>query len=809
MAPPRISLLGPASSEAIAVADGGEWTNLPPGVTNDELAYQWERCTAADAGCSPISGATGETYDAGTADVGERLRVQVTAENGAGRLSAYSETSVPIAQSTHSARHAIVYVEGESVMLAEPSGADVHAVLTCSAVGTFGEGCVFLHPSLSPNGQMLAVEVRPKADAPACAANTICPEEDNSPGAQVVVSNFDGSEARVLATGAGQPVWSPEGTSLLVTHTSEGMGGPTSQLETIELKDPQAPSAIALPEGVSSVQSGSFSEGGSRLAYVGKDALSGDWRLYTDGARGGEAIEVSFNGITEPDDPTFLPPSGEGEPEILFSAVDASEAGSPSYGGATPRSLYTGEISGEHLRRITEPGVDYSSPRLAQDGTTVYATERVPAGGGELSKSLASTSRSGAPVKSVSGTGHGSEGGASGPTSDYEEEGHGGEGPHEEPVAKAAGNSQDSLALEFEPDLRVDKSDGFLPISEDWMFKLDGVGKDGEHRSELCLATCKKVKPWQRLTATMPSGRVRYPGESHPAQQELNLTDSIYEWDKQPNFAKKDQTEQEKVDREYPNAQLPHRHVYYALVHIEKHLAIDYWYYYTFNYANGFKGESCQGYVDQRVGRGEGRREEFPCAPTGHDLHQGDWENIAVVLSTKRVGEGSPVPTKFILSQHSHTETLSPGAAKYTNEEHEHKHVEVIAAHGDHANYPMCTRREEFGGTMGYEKQITSAEFGPFSVAKDTICDELSHRSIRGAPEIGQWDVQSGRPENLESRKDTEKFSCWRGIFGDQKGKSLGLGFEEGNSPQAPLRQAEKKFEDKEKLCFQPDNRAS
>lgn len=57
----------------------GTWTNEPTKAT-----YQWLRCNTKGEGCAPISGAEEATYVPVAADVGHALRVEETAENGAG-----------------------------------------------------------------------------------------------------------------------------------------------------------------------------------------------------------------------------------------------------------------------------------------------------------------------------------------------------------------------------------------------------------------------------------------------------------------------------------------------------------------------------------------------------------------------------------------------------------------------------------------------------------------------------------------------------------------------------------------------------
>jgi hypothetical protein len=64
----------------------GSW--LP---TNSTLAYQWESCDTSGAGCSPIPGATAQTYKLTPADVGHTVAVQETgSQNGASSSPAAS-----------------------------------------------------------------------------------------------------------------------------------------------------------------------------------------------------------------------------------------------------------------------------------------------------------------------------------------------------------------------------------------------------------------------------------------------------------------------------------------------------------------------------------------------------------------------------------------------------------------------------------------------------------------------------------------------------------------------------------------------
>jgi hypothetical protein len=63
----------------------GKWKNEVSSYT-----FKWLRCEPAGPPCSPISGATGETYVLGEADVNHTIEVEETAENASGKGSATS-----------------------------------------------------------------------------------------------------------------------------------------------------------------------------------------------------------------------------------------------------------------------------------------------------------------------------------------------------------------------------------------------------------------------------------------------------------------------------------------------------------------------------------------------------------------------------------------------------------------------------------------------------------------------------------------------------------------------------------------------
>jgi hypothetical protein len=89
----RPSISGTAKDGSTLSADRGTWTGPAP----IGYAYIWLRCDSAGNGCAAISGATGSSYRATTADVGRRLRVTVNASNSAGAVAATSDAIGPVA----------------------------------------------------------------------------------------------------------------------------------------------------------------------------------------------------------------------------------------------------------------------------------------------------------------------------------------------------------------------------------------------------------------------------------------------------------------------------------------------------------------------------------------------------------------------------------------------------------------------------------------------------------------------------------------------------------------------------------------
>jgi hypothetical protein len=120
----------PAEGNVLSTSTG-TWS----GVGTITYAYQWVRC-GADGGlpdgsnCPSISGATSSVYTLKAADIGSRLRVQVTAANGAGATTATSNPTGIVTKST---------TTGPPVNTTEPSisGTTTQGRVLFASVGTW------------------------------------------------------------------------------------------------------------------------------------------------------------------------------------------------------------------------------------------------------------------------------------------------------------------------------------------------------------------------------------------------------------------------------------------------------------------------------------------------------------------------------------------------------------------------------------------------------------------------------------------------------------------------------------------------
>ncbi len=109
----RPTVGGAAQVGQTLTASSGTWS----GSTPIAYAYRWQDCSAAGANCTNISGASASTYKLGSGDVGDTVRVVVTASNAAGATAAASASVGPV---TAAAPTASFTVAPASPVVGEP-----------------------------------------------------------------------------------------------------------------------------------------------------------------------------------------------------------------------------------------------------------------------------------------------------------------------------------------------------------------------------------------------------------------------------------------------------------------------------------------------------------------------------------------------------------------------------------------------------------------------------------------------------------------------------------------------------------------
>jgi hypothetical protein len=92
----RPSISGSTLQGSTLTASNGTWN----GATPTSYTYQWQRCDSAGAGCRNITDATSQTYSTTSLDVGNTLRVIVTATNANGSSASISHQSSAIRSSS-------------------------------------------------------------------------------------------------------------------------------------------------------------------------------------------------------------------------------------------------------------------------------------------------------------------------------------------------------------------------------------------------------------------------------------------------------------------------------------------------------------------------------------------------------------------------------------------------------------------------------------------------------------------------------------------------------------------------------------
>jgi hypothetical protein len=211
-AEPAIS--GTARFGSTLTASTGSWS----GATPMTFTFQWRRCDASGgasdgSNCPVIAGATGSTYVIASADVGQRLRVRVTATNGAGSATATSNaTGVIPAVATRPVNTAPPvatgsYVQGQ-ILRAVPGTwtgtgpiSYTYRWLRCNSGGT---GCVTIAGATGTEYLVRAADVGSTLRVQVTARNSLGSATATSGPTQVVVVPGPAPPAGVITLPTGE-----------------------------------------------------------------------------------------------------------------------------------------------------------------------------------------------------------------------------------------------------------------------------------------------------------------------------------------------------------------------------------------------------------------------------------------------------------------------------------------------------------------------------------------------------------------------------------------------------------------------------
>ena len=86
---------GASTQDQVLSASTGSWSNSP-----GSYGYQWQDCNSSGAGCASIGGAPANSYTLAAGDVGDTVRVVVTATNAGGSGTASSAVTAVVASSS-------------------------------------------------------------------------------------------------------------------------------------------------------------------------------------------------------------------------------------------------------------------------------------------------------------------------------------------------------------------------------------------------------------------------------------------------------------------------------------------------------------------------------------------------------------------------------------------------------------------------------------------------------------------------------------------------------------------------------------
>jgi hypothetical protein len=167
----------------------GTWSESPT-----SYAYQWWDCNTAGNSCSNITGATSSTYQLASSDVGDTLRVAVTATNDGGSTQANSHASATVVPTApvNSAQPAISGSAAEGQTLSAStgtwSGSPTSYTYQWEDCNTAGHSCSSIGGAISSTYQLASSDVGHTLRAAVTATNAGGSTKSSSAASATVVS---------------------------------------------------------------------------------------------------------------------------------------------------------------------------------------------------------------------------------------------------------------------------------------------------------------------------------------------------------------------------------------------------------------------------------------------------------------------------------------------------------------------------------------------------------------------------------------------------------------------------------------------
>ncbi|HWY90270.1 MAG TPA: hypothetical protein VNY31_06315, partial [Solirubrobacteraceae bacterium] len=197
------SISGTTTEGETLTATAGTWLGSPT-----SYAYQWQDCDTSGASCIAITGATAFTYTLASSDVGQTIRVVVTASNAGGPSSAVSPASASVAPTavaapTNTEMPAITGNTMEGQVAHASNGAWTGSPTSYSYqwrdCSSSGRRCTSIDGATTPDYTLAASDVNHTMRVTVTATNSGGSSSMSSPATTAVVASPPSAPANVAA----------------------------------------------------------------------------------------------------------------------------------------------------------------------------------------------------------------------------------------------------------------------------------------------------------------------------------------------------------------------------------------------------------------------------------------------------------------------------------------------------------------------------------------------------------------------------------------------------------------------------------